>query len=240
VPRPTKGEIFGRARAYLDTDDLNFPNSLCDILLERIWFQAVTMEREWRFFQQAGTAQVAAGQWLVPLEFVVETRNVPATRLLMVTWNDVRLAWQEFVRSVDRVSGSGTPVAWCEMNDGVQRNIALRPVPPAEGVLGAVFYLQPTYPPGVTDTELTATFSDLPEEFDAALLEGLLAEMYMREEDFDLYDVHRQMFLEQMGAVRNRWRASIDVPLVVAGQARGPSESPSGFDDMGRFTQPVV
>jgi hypothetical protein len=174
------------------------------------------------------------------LTFVVATRDVPGVRLMMVAWDNRRLRWEEFVRSVDEVSpGPGTPVVWCEVNDGTQRSIALRPAPAYDGALSALFYLQPVYPPGTTPDELAATFSDLPEEFDGALLEGLLADMYMREEDPDLYDMHRNMFLEQMGSIRNRWRASIDVPLVIGGKAL-IGDKQYGFDDMGRFTAPIA
>jgi hypothetical protein len=43
MPRLTVGEIFNNVRTYLDTDDLNFPNDLLNMMLQRLWFQAVTM-----------------------------------------------------------------------------------------------------------------------------------------------------------------------------------------------------
>ena len=69
MARLTLGDMFNNVREYLDTDDLNFPDDLLNMLLHRLWFQAVTMEREWRFFQRQGSIPVAAGTALVPMAF---------------------------------------------------------------------------------------------------------------------------------------------------------------------------
>ena len=69
MARLTVGEIFDNVRTYLDTDDLNFPNDLLNMMLQRLWFQAVTMEREWRFFQRQGTVAVPSGSAAVPMAF---------------------------------------------------------------------------------------------------------------------------------------------------------------------------
>ena len=234
MPRPTKGDLFDQARQYLDTDDLNFPDTLLDVLLQRIWFQAVAMEREWRFFQQQGTCPVTAGDGNVPFTFTVSAAQVPGVRLTNVRWNlsGVDLpAWEYTTAQANWSDGRGEPIAYSERNEGVNRTIRLWPTPASDGTLTVDFYAEPVYP--VVDTEL---FADLPPEFDAALLEGLLSDMYYREEDPDLGQMHRSMFLEQMGSIRNRWRYSMDTPVVMNQLARAPGLDPGGFDAMGRFT----
>ena len=235
--RPTVAETFNRARAYLDTDALNFPDSLLDIMLHKVWFQAAQgMERGWRFQEQSGTAAVVAGQSLVPFTFTVEARSVPAARIYTVRWGNNDLVWQEYTRSLRTWDDQlGEPVAWSELNEGLERNVRLFPGAAQAGTLDVDFYLTPVYP-----TAFTETFADLPEPFDDALLEGLLAEMYMREEDPDLYDMHRQIFLEHMGAIRNNERNSISTPLVIGGRARSPGGDPGGFSADGGFTQPAA
>ena len=114
------------------------------------------------------------------------------------------------------------------------RNIRLFPLQASDGTVTADFYAVPTYP--VNDDD---AFADLPEEFDSALLEGLLADMYTREEDPDLSNIHSDMYLAQMGSIRDRWRRSMQMPVVMAGRARKPSRR-TGFDDRGAMTQPVV
>jgi hypothetical protein len=236
--RLTLADLFNRSRTYLDTDELNFPNPLCDTLLRRIWFQAVTMEREWRFFQRQGSVPVAAGTALVPFAFeTLPAQAVPATRLLTVMWNDQPLVWRELSTSIRTEAGGGNPVTYSEQNNGLQRNVALFPAPAVAGTLNVTFFAEPVYP---EDPTYLTGFLDLPEEFDWALLEGLLAEMYSREEDMDLYDVHRQNFLEQMGSVRNRWRESLATPLVMAGRGRLPGKDPGGFNDRGIYTLPTA
>ena len=155
----------------------------------------------------------------------------------MVKWGNEDLVWGELsmlLRMYDSTE-RGQPCAYSEQNDGQQRNIALFPTPIADGELSVQFFATAVYPPTYNDT-----FADLPEEFDDALMEGLLAEMYMREEDPDLYEVHRQMFLEQMGAIRNYWRESLYTPMVFAGRARAPSGDPGGWHWGGYVTRPVA
>lgn len=234
MPRPTKADLFDQARAYLDTDELNFPDTLLDLLCKRIWFQAVSMEREWRFFQRTGTADVPAGG-MCPMTFTVGTTQMPATRLYTVYWDGCKLPWTEYTTAAaERYNGVvGKPVMWTEFNDGVNRNIVLFPTPSADGVVTADFYAEPVYPTNDTDP-----FGDLPEEFDSALLEGLLGDMYYREEDADLGDMHSQMFSTQMGSIRARWRRSIQIPLQVAVGGLRPTNKGYGFSNTGAFTQP--
>jgi hypothetical protein len=242
VAHRTLAQLFADVRQYLDTDALNFPDALLDTLLRKVWFQAVSMEREWRFFQRSGTADVTAGQALVPFTFdTVPTPAMPAVRLLVVKWGDEDLIWRELsmmLRDFDE-DNRGQPCYYSEQNDGTQRNIALFPTPIADGTVTVEFYAEPVYPVGVP-VDYTGTFSDLPFEFDDALQEGLLAEMYMREEDPDLYQVHRQMFLEQMGSIRNHWRESTYTPLVYGGRARGPGGDPGGWHWGGYVTRPAA
>ena len=243
MARQTLGDIFNAARSYLDTDELNFPNPLLDTLLKRIWFQAITMEREWRFFQRAGHKAVTAGNPYVPMTFDTLLAPTPATRLMTVMWEGAPLTWREASILVREAGTSGTPSFYTELNEGTQRNIFLSPAPSSDGQLTVEFYQEPQYPSDVAVDPLnpyTAGFVDLPPEFDPALLEGVLAEMYMREEDVDLYDTHRSMFLEQMGSIRNRWRESLATPLVMAGRARLPGEQPGGWYWPGYMKQPVA
>ena len=234
MPRPTKSELFDQARAYLDTDALNFPNTLLDILCKRVWFIAVTMEREWRFYQKYGSAQVGAGT-LVPMTFNVDTLSVDATRLYTVYWNGAKLLWTEYTTGLARYDDPGEPVAWSELNDGITRTIRLFPLPASDGVVTADFFAMPQYP--VNDDD---AFADLPEEFDSALLEGLLADMYTREEDPDLANTHNDLFMQQMGSIRDRWRRSIQMPLVLGGRALRQPDSSAGFDAFGSYTQPAA
>jgi hypothetical protein len=241
MPRLTVGEIFNNVRTYLDTDDLNFPNDLLNMMLQRLWFQAVTMEREWRFFQRQGTAAVTTGTWQVPMEFdTLPTPAMPGVRLLVVQWERDPLVWRENTYAL-RTWGdaAGIPVSYTEINDGPKRNIGLFPRPSTDGTLYVEFFAEPVYPV-VNVGQYNVYFADLPEEFDQALQEGLLAEMYMREEDPDLYDVHRNMFLEQMGSIRNRWKESLYTPLVMAGRARSPGGDNDGFNERGAFRQPAA
>lgn len=236
MPRPTKAELYDQARAYLDTDELNFPDSLLEILAKRVWFQAINMEREWRFFQQFGTAPGVAGE-LIPMTFSVgvNAQQVPAIRIYSLAWNDGMLPWVEYTTGLDMYPGSGEPVAWSELNTGNQRNVRLFPHATGDGLLSCDFYADSVFPANDVDG-----FGDVPEEFDSALLEGLLADMYYREEDPDLGDLHAGLFQNQMGSIRDRWRGSIDIPIVVAGRARRPGYDPGGIDAMGRVTQPVA
>lgn len=240
MARLTLGEIFNNVRNYLDTDNLNFPDDLLDMLLQRLWFQAVTMEREWRFFQRQGSIPVVTGIALVPFAFdTLPTPAIPAVRLLVVQWERNPLVWRELSMAMRQWGdAAGQPVVYSEQNDGPQRNIALFPTPSTDGTLHVEFYAEPVYPV-VTPGDYSVYFSDLPSEFDQALQEGLVAEMYMREEDPDLYDVHRNMFLEQMGSIRNRWKESLYTPIVIAGRARGCSTT-DGFTDRGAFRQPAA
>lgn len=237
MARPTLHELFDRARIYLDTDELNFPDNLCDILMKRVWFQAASgMERGWRFQEQSGSSPVLAGVAMVPFSFTVETRSVPAARIYTVRWGSDDLVWNEYTHALrEWGTQSGDPRFWSELNNGLDRHIRLFPIPGVDGTLTVDFYLTPTYP-----TNPGETFADLPEQFDDALLEGLLAEMYMREEDPDLYDAHRQIFLEAMGAIRNNERISLTTPLVMGGRGRVPGRDPGGFAANGAFTQPAI
>jgi hypothetical protein len=241
MARLTIGEMFDNVRGYLDTDDLNFPNDLLDMLLQRLWFQAVTMEREWRFFQRQGSVEVTTGTKLVPFTFeTLPTAAIPGVRLMVVQWERDPLVWRELSMALRQWGDStGWPMVYSEQNDGPQRNIALFPTPSTDGTLYVEFWAEPVYPV-VTPGDYNVYFADLPGEFDQALQEGLIAEMYMREEDPDLYDVHRNMFLEQMGSIRNRWKESLYSPIVMAGRARGPCESTTGFTDRGAFRQPAA
>ena len=236
MPRPTKAELFDQARQYLDTDELNFPDALLDVLLQRIWFQAVAMEREWRFFQQQGVAPVVAGEANVPFTFTVSAAQVPGVRLtnLRLDSSGVDLPqWEYTTAQANWSDGQGTPFAYSERNEGTVRTIRLWPTPMADDGLTVDFYAEPVYP--AVGTEL---FADLPPEFDSALLEGLLSDMYNREEDPDLGQMHRTMFLEQMGSIRNRWRYSVDTPIIMNGLARVGGLDPGGFDSFGRMTAP--
>lgn len=244
----TMRDLFSQARVYLDTDELNFPDDLCNILFQRIWFQAVAMEREWRFLQQYGTAAVAGGTALVPQRFTV-TNEVAATsvtmgavRLYTLAWNDTLLYQREYTAQEGQLGEEqGAPVAYSELNVGPARQIRLFPIPAADGTLRADFYADLVYPtsPG-GGGPYNVTLDPLPDEWDSCLLEGLLAEMYMREEDTDLYDIHRQMFLEQTGSIRSNWRYSQQTPVVLGGRARLPGASRYGFDAQGRLTRPVA
>lgn len=241
-------DLFNQARTYLDTDELNFPDDLCNILFQRIWFQAVALEREWRFLQQYGTIDVLAGTALVPASFTITddaagtTATVGAVRLYTVAWNDGLLWQREYVAGeAESADAVGTPTAYSELNTGPQRSIRLFPIPGSDGTIRADFYADLVYPaPPGGGGPYDVTLDPLPDEFDSCLLEGLLAEMYMREEDTDLYQQHRQMFLEQTGSIRSNWRYSQQRPVVMAGRARRPGTSQGGFDDMGRFTRPVA
>jgi hypothetical protein len=158
------------------------------------------------------------------------------------------LVWQEASMAL-RTWGDnrGDPAIYSELNDGTQRNIALFPhpyisedvVPDDYPVVTVEFFAEPVYPV-VVPGDYSVIFGDLPDEFDAALQEGLLAEMYMREEDPDLYDVHRNMFLEQMGSIRNRWKESLNTPIIMAGEARDRRHDRSGFSVDGSFRQPAA
>jgi hypothetical protein len=237
MARLTKDNLFDAARQYLDTDDLNFPDGLLDTLLQRVWFQAVSMERDWRFFQRQGTAPVVAGDPTVPFSFAPPAAAaMPSTRLINVQLSSTgdHLPWWEYTTALfNWGQDRGTPFAYSELNEGTQRVIRLWPTPGADDTLVVDFYAEPVYADSTA-----STFSDLPPEFDSALLEGLLSDMYNREEDPDLGDMHRQMFLEQMGSIRNRWRYTMDTPLVYAGLARADGLDPGGFDAMGRMTAP--
>lgn len=249
----TLRDLFDQARVYLDTDDLNFPDDLCNILLQRIWAQVVSMEREWRFLQKRGTLDVTAGTVDIDMAFFTDPANTaptPAARLYTLRWAQGlvaargsygALAWVSYTDAL-KVWGEqqGTPACWSEINDGPDRKIRLFPSPNADGNLLSDFYADLTYPASpVGGGPYDTTFAPLPDEWDSALLEGLLAEMYMREEDPDLYNIHRQLFLEQTGTIRTHWRRSIDAPIVVAGNARvtGPA---TGFNDVGAFTAPAM
>ena len=244
MARPSLRELFDRARQYLDTDDLNFPDDLCNMLTRRIWYQAVVMEREWRFFQRIGTADKEADDTpYVSMTFDTAPVLLPATRVMAVFWNGKPLVWREAsVLMREFIGQTGEPVYWSELNEGLQRSLVLFPVPGQDGTVGCEFYQEPVYPVDLAPVQAPYSlgFADLPPEFDDALLEGLLGEMYMREEDPDLYDMHRQTFLEQMGSIRNRWRHSSTNPVVMAGRARLPGHDPGGFDADGKFTQPVA
>src|SRR5262245_16925955 len=138
----TLTELFADARQYLDTDALNFPDSLLDTLLHKVWFQAVSMEREWRFFQRTGSTADNEGQQLVPFTFDTNVlTDVSGVRLLAVKWEDEDLVWRELsilLRTYDAAE-RGTPCYYSEQNDGTQRNIALFPIPITNGLLSAAF-----------------------------------------------------------------------------------------------------
>lgn len=252
MPNRNLIDLFNQARVYLDTDDLNFPDDLCNLLFQRIWEQAVTMERSWRFLQMTGTQIVVAGTELVPMSFITDpavNTAVPAERIYTIRWGAAvdavlsPLIWTEYTSALKGWGDqSGTPVAWSELNQGPDRFIRLFPAPASDGVVVSDFYAELTYPASpVGGGPYDVTLYPLPAEFDSALLEGLLAEMYMREEDPDLYASHRQTFLEQTGAIRNHWRYSIDTPIVIGGKARAPSSATGPyFNDTGGIVAPAM
>lgn len=245
----TLRDLFDNARTYLDTDEQNFPDDLCNIMLQRVYFQAVTQDREWRFFQLYGTQDVTAGSPTASFAFNVvdptdqSVSTFNAIRIYTLTWNMGLLDQREYTKALAEHADEtvGTPVAYAELNRLPDRQIRLFPTPVSDGTLGCDFYADVPYPASAGGGgPYDVTFFPLPEEWDAALLEGLLAELYMREEDLDLFSQHRQAFLEQTGAIRNRWRYSQQTPVVMAGRARIPGRDPGGFDSMGRLTQPTA
>lgn len=241
---------------YLDTDNLNFPDDLCNLLIQRIWRQSISMERQWRFLQKQGMTDVTAGSDAVDMTFITDLTNpvaVPAERIYTMrfgigtttampdetTYRSLPL--YEYTLALKTYGErTGTPLAWSEVNDGPTRRIRLWPTPSMNVVLVSDFYADLVYPASpVSGGPYDVTFFPLPDEWDDALLEGLLGEMYTREEDPDLAQIHRQNFLEQTGSIRDHWRYSIDTPVVVGGAARLVDPG-SGFNDMGAFTAPTV
>lgn len=228
MARRTLGDLYAEARAYLDTDDLNFPDDLCTLLMKRVWFQAVNMEVEWEFLLCDGTQDWVAETTRMPLRFTVAalagapTRE--AARLAWVRWNDSgNLTCQTtWLRGMEALNGQiGTPQYWGEERDGGVRYLRLWPAPGIDSAVAVSMVLIPEFPLSVA-----AAFVDLPEEFDDALLQGLVAEMYMREEDGDLFQFARSSFMEQMGSIKERWRRSVPQRLVVAGDALSPYAKP--------------
>ena len=226
MARRTLDDLYAEARTYLDTDDLNFPTDLCHLLMRRVWFQAVNMEREWRFLLCDGFVDVPAFTSRIPLRFtctgLAGQPQRDAARLDWVAWGDpaVALALQsQWVRVIGTwgvtPSASGVPEAWAEEQDSGVRYLRLGPPPATDGRLNVSMVLIPEFP-----SDTTQALVDLPEEFDDALLQALLAEMYMREEDGDLYQFQRSMFMEQMGSIKERWRVSNTDRLVMAGDAK--------------------
>ena len=220
MARRTLADLYDEARTYLDTDDLNFPDDLCRLLLRRVWFQAVNMEPEWRFLRHDGTVDVLAHDDLVPLTFTIPSLGGVQREAARVDW----LRWSvngALLRPVTLLDGArvwqdtyGTPEGYSDYADAQVRSIRLWPSANTDGTLTAGLIIKPDFPS--TDEGVMV---DLPEEFDDALLQALLAEMYMREEDADLYQFQRSMFMEQMGSIRQRWRPSIQDRLVMAGEA---------------------
>jgi hypothetical protein len=204
--------MFQEVRDYLDTDALNFPDEILLPLLRRIWFQALAMEKEWAFLHQEGVLVVTASERDVLAAPVVNAVATPAMRFFNIRdeygyplpWMEEGLAQRQWGDQV------GDPRVWTDHVEGGVRYVRLYPVPVMDRTLTAGFYAEavfPTYP--------TGTFADLPREFDETLKEGLIAEMYMREEDPDLYQAHRSIFLEQMGSIRAHWRGSVSTPVVM-------------------------
>lgn len=233
MARPTAADLFGETRVYLDTDEQNLPDSLLDLLLRRVWFQAVNVEREWRFLTKVMTITVPIGTVTSPMAFAPAGSTdtpVPATRidyLRNLTLGNV-LRWLPLHEAL-AVHGDaeGGIYAWSETVEAGDRQVRWFAIPAMDTDIEVSFYATPQYP--ATPDE---SFSDLPEEFDAAFRSGLLAEAYMREEDPELYDVHRSMFQEQLGYIRQRWKASETDPLVMAsgfGPVARASHLPPGF-----------
>lgn len=232
MARRTLSMLYDEARAYLDTDDLNFPDDLCTLLMRRVWFQAVNMEVEWEFLLCDGTADWPADAVRIPLRFAVPalegspTRE--AARLAWVRWdNGLNLTCQTtWLRGMEALNNQiGVPGYWAEERDGGVRYLRLWPTPSIDPAtpqaVQVSMVLIPEFP-----TSVQGSFVDLPEEFDDALLQALLAEMYMREEDGDLYQFARSMFMEQMGSIKERWRRSIPQRLVMASDALYPYAKP--------------
>lgn len=228
MARRTLADLYDEARSYLDTDDLNFPDDLCTMLMRRVWFQAVNMETEWRFLLCDAYVDVVAGTLRVPLSFTVPSlAGQPvreAARFDWVRWNDQALTCQVTWRLGDAafLGTIGYPSYYAEEQDAGVRYLRLYPGAGFDGRVNVSMVLIPAFPATVNDA-----FVDLPEEFDDALLQALLAEMYMREEDGDLYQFQRSMFMEQMGSIKERWRLSNTERLVVAADARYPSDDRS-------------
>lgn len=229
MARRTLGMLYAEARTYLDTDDLNFPDDLCTILMRRVWFQAVNMEVEWRFLLCDAYVDVVVPSARIPLtSFTVAslagqpTRE--AARFDWVRWENFHLACQTEWRRGDAayLANVGTPEFYAEEQDAGVRYLRLFPAPMANGRLNVSMVLIPSFPATVNDS-----FVDLPEEFDDALLQALLAEMYMREEDGDLYQYQRSMFMEQMGSIKERWRMTTTQRIVVASDALYPVDNRS-------------
>src|SRR5262245_7698731 len=216
MARRSLSMLYVEARSYLDTDDLNFPDDLCTLLMRRVWFQAVNMEVEWEFLLHDGTAPYLATDERIPLSFTVPALALQpvrqAARLDWVRWEDSPLLAQvEWKRGDNSFrTQKGTPTFWAEERDAGARYLRLLPAPLSDGEVNVSMVLIPEFPATVDDA-----FVDLPEEFDDALLQALLAEMYMREEDGDLYQFQRSMFMEQMGSIKERWRRSVPQRLVM-------------------------
>ena len=231
MARRTLSDLYNEARAYLDTDDLNFPDDLLTLLMRRVWFQAVNMEAEWDFLLCDGEALWPANAERVPLTFTLpQFAGVPsrqAARLAWVRWGDAPLTCQATWRQGDLAyhNVSGTPQFWVEERDAGVRYLRLLPTPVTDGTtkVNVSMVLIPEFPLSVA-----GSFVDLPEEFDDALLQALLAEMYMREEDGDLYQFARSMFMEQMGSIKERWRKSVPQRVIVAADAVAPYATMSG------------
>lgn len=228
MARRSLAMIYDEARSYLDTDDLNFPDDLCTMLMRRVWFQAVNMETEWRFLLCDAYVDVPAMTSRVPLTFTVGSlAGQPvreAARLDWVRWGTSPLTVQTTWRRGDATYATtvGMPGFYAEEQDAGVRYLRLFPTPNYDDRLSVSMVLIPQFPATVDDA-----FVDLPEEFDDALLQALLAEMYMREEDGDLYQFQRSMFMEQMGSIKERWRMSNPERLVLAVDALYPQDNRS-------------
>lgn len=222
MARRSLAMLYDEARAYLDTDDLNFPDDLCTSLMRRVWFQAINMETEWRFLLCDAYVDVPAATLRVPLSFTVPAlAGQPvreAARFDWVRWENNALTMQTGWRLAHDLfrTQTGLPIYFAEEQDAGVRYARLFPAPQTDGRLYVSMVLIPQFPATVNDA-----FVDLPEEFDDALLQALLAEMYMREEDGDLYQFQRSMFMEQMGSIKERWKQTNPERLQLAADALG-------------------
>lgn len=222
MARLTLGEMFNEVRAYLDTDDLNFTDDLLSSLLRRVWYQAVAMEKEWAFLHQEGDLAITAGLRDTPAVISVGGVLRPSVRIFeMRDENGGVIPWTDKQRAqLVHGDGRGEPCSWSDHYEGGTRLLRLYPVPVRDRTFTCEFYAEAVFPPYPD-----GAFIDLPEEFDEVLKEGLVAEMYMREEDPDLYQAHRSVFLEQMGSIRAHWRGSVTPTLVMNGRARSSHPS---------------
>jgi hypothetical protein len=238
VARLSVADIFDQVRDYLDTDALNMPDTLLDTMLQRVWFEAINMEAEWRFLNITMTIDVANGAQDLPMAFtpaidpppVPPPPPTPAVRINYLR-DPVQGTLLPQVPIHEGLAHYGTtpvanPVAWSDYSSGYERILKLWPIVGMDCQLVVAFYALPQYPAAFTDT-----FVDLPPEFDQALKTGLLAETYLREEDPELYDSQRQVYLNAMGSIRAAWKVSNSDPLVLN---RSPTRPTHPEDRMAR------